>query len=137
MSLALIDLDHFKSINDLHGHEVGDEVLKRVGGVMNGALGPNDVAARWGGEEFVLGLFGASAEEAVERLKSLLDQLNAATANSDVSIGFSGGVAECLSNEGDLPALLRCADAALYRAKQAGRGRVMIATAPRTGALAA
>jgi len=132
--LFLIDLDHFKAINDRHGHHVGDLVLRRVGQVLRSRLRRGDIVARWGGEEFLALLPGASPEAA----QGLADELRRAIAAiSDVPDGKGGSVGVTASFGGafvgavpdSFSAAVRRADAALYRAKGQGRDRVEIDTA--------
>ncbi len=127
---AMLDIDHFKAINDGWGHGAGDAVLRDVATAMRGVLRPGDVLARVGGEEFALLLLGVDAEGA----RPLLERLRAAAAMvphpgaPERRVTLSGGLAPV---EGlDLAALesgLRAADAALYDAKAAGRNRVVVA----------
>ncbi|MEI4273379.1 GGDEF domain-containing protein [Klenkia sp. LSe6-5] len=117
-SVALLDLDHFKEVNDLAGHEAGDRVLLRVAAVPARVLPAGAVLARQGGDEFVLLLPGRSGEQAVTDVWRVCDHL--------AGIGLSCGVAE--HRPGDTVAqTLRRADGALYAAKSAGRGRVELA----------
>jgi len=124
-SVALIDLDHFKRINDRHGHAAGDRVLQRFAEVASSELRGCDALARWGGEEFLLlmpGTSQASARSAVERLRERIAQLPAG-ADDGPAFTLSAGVAEHRSAETVAETLSR-ADQALYAAKAAGRNRV-------------
>jgi diguanylate cyclase (GGDEF)-like protein len=117
-SVALLDLDHFKEVNDTAGHEAGDRVLLRVAAVPERVLPPGAVLARQGGDEFVLLLPGRGGEQAVADVWRVCDAL--------AGIGLSCGVAQ--HEPGDSVAqLMRRADGALYAAKSAGRGRVELA----------
>ncbi|MCQ4295813.1 GGDEF domain-containing protein [Pseudomonas stutzeri] len=124
--LALIDLDHFKRINDIHGHAIGDRVLQTFASVARSCLRDDDVLARYGGEEFVLLLPNTDAEQfsaCCERLREAFanakpEDTNIAAGHLSLSIGLT------LLNAGDdLDAALQRADEALYRAKRAGRNR--------------
>jgi len=117
LCLIVIDLDHFKEVNDAHGHQEGDRVLGEVSRVWTAALRTTDVLARAGGDEFVLLLPSTNRVQAVE----MLDRLTAAT-----SQGFSAGVAVS-SDESTVEDLLRSADQACYLAKQTGRGQAVVA----------
>jgi diguanylate cyclase (GGDEF)-like protein len=134
LTLAIVDLDHFKDLNDRCGHEMGDRVLQRVSDLLERSFRAEDVVARWGGEEFVIGLHAATREDAVWRLEHVLAMLSAedlATPGADpVRITFSGGVAQYPSDGATLSELLRAADGALYKAKHSGRARVMMAASP-------
>ncbi len=141
LALVLIDLDHFKQVNDIHGHEAGDQVLMAFAGLARRDTRTEDLACRYGGEEFVLLLPGANAAQAVARMGELLNSFCrlrfAGAAGAEFSCSFSAGVAVVTPSEGDagaetLPALLAQADAALYAAKQAGRRRVELALGTRT-----
>lgn len=123
-TLVLIDLDHFKRINDQRGHDVGDHVLKRTAQVLQSGLRTSDRLARWGGEEFLLILPGTKEEEAM----SLLERLRLTVEATDydhpnLTVTFSAGVAEARRGEGYM-ATCRAADVALYEAKKT-RNRVV------------
>jgi diguanylate cyclase (GGDEF)-like protein len=125
------DLDHFKKLNDTHGHDGGDLALRGVAQVLTRSIRKGDIACRQGGEEFVLVLPGTTLEQARERAESLRAPLAALEVTHHGKligpITMSLGVAAYPDN-GDTPeAVIRAADAAMYRAKQAGRDRVMIA----------
>ncbi len=133
LSFVELDIDHFKQINDQHGHEVGDHVLQQLSERMRKVFRKGDVLARWGGEEFVLGLYGSSKEEAIERLKPLLRSLQeeGVTVASEkcLTVSFSAGVAEYAKDGEDVQTLYSAADRALYQAKAAGRSRIFPAGA--------
>jgi diguanylate cyclase (GGDEF)-like protein len=128
LTVAIIDLDHFKFINDTYGHSVGDEVLIAFASLARGVLRQGDVIARWGGEEFIV-IFPNTAQvkavDALERLQSALAP-GIATAAGLVPVSFSAGVASFLGTE-SLQTIVRRADNALYRAKELGRNRVELA----------
>jgi diguanylate cyclase len=127
MSLVLIDLDHFKQINDGHGHAVGDQVLRLFAQQARAKLRGGDVIARWGGEEFLLMLPRTAAAEAVDcvqRLRDELADLRFPDAPADLRVTFSAGLAECW-HEADIQATIDLADRAMYRAKAAGRNRTL------------
>ncbi|HYH83808.1 MAG TPA: response regulator [Longimicrobium sp.] len=128
-SLALLDLDHFKQVNDRHGHAVGDEVLRRVARLLERAFRAEDVVARWGGEEFVVGMYGMDKDDGVQRMADLLEQVRAEPFDlpgaEPLRVTFSAGIAQFPVDGADLQALYRVADATLYQAKEAGRDRVL------------
>jgi diguanylate cyclase (GGDEF)-like protein len=129
-SLALLDLDFFKRINDEHGHGAGDEVLRRVARLLERSFRAEDVVARWGGEEFVVGMYGMHKDDGVQRLAEVLEELRdtpiaVAGADEGARVTFSGGVAQHPMDGADLQTLYRAADAALYQAKDAGRDRIL------------
>jgi diguanylate cyclase (GGDEF)-like protein len=123
VSVLLADLDHFKGVNDDHGHEVGDVVLRAVADAMRGSLRTFELLYRFGGEEFLLVLPGAESTDALlvaESLRAAIEGLNPA----GLAITCSFGVATARGAQVELPTLLREADGALYAAKHAGRNRV-------------
>ena len=144
LSAILADLDFFKSINDQHGHQVGDEVLKHFVSVARAAIRENvDWLARFGGEEFVVVLPAtelAAAAAVAERIRGGCAASACPTTAGELQFTVSCGVAALGSADGPhdaaAEALLRRADAALYRSKREGRNRVTVAegvTTPRAG----
>jgi diguanylate cyclase (GGDEF)-like protein len=131
LAVALLDIDHFKRVNDLHGHAAGDEVLRRFAEVARLALRAGDTMARWGGEEFLLLMPAATPGEAAAVLQRLRLRL-ATTGFDDIApglrISFSAGVSPITDGQGHALAL-DAADRALYRAKHSGRDRVAFAEA--------
>ena len=125
--LALLDIDHFKSINDTHGHDAGDEVLRQVAAILQREVRTGDLVGRWGGEEFVVYVRQSDLEGA----KILLDRLrNTVSANTvkiedgaDINVTFSAGVVS-LSVSNDWRESLSKADEGLYQSKASGRNRV-------------
>ena len=125
--VAMVDADHFKAINDEHGHPVGDVVLRHLVTLMLAQLRPTDLVVRYGGEEFLLVMEGVNlsvglqvAERVRENVEIARVEVGALTLNYRISIGLS-----CSDTHGfDLKKLVDCADRALYRAKQSGRNRV-------------
>lgn len=128
VSFAMLDLDHFKPVNDTYGHATGDLVLHRFGEMLRESFRADDVVGRWGGEEFVVVMADTDGVSAVERLSRLLQQWRSHEFILDddvcLQVTFSAGVAQFPRDGDDLPTLYRRADQALYRAKEAGRGRV-------------
>lgn len=127
IALALIDLDHFKQLNDRHGHLVGDDVLKGVAGYLECSLRSSDAVFRFGGEEFLLVMPGADAHEAAERLEAIRRELATTalvTRNGELRVTLSAGLAVWPGQGEGLDELLQIADAALYEAKRNGRNRV-------------
>lgn len=130
LTVAMIDVDHFKGINDRYGHATGDQALRLLAEQCRAALRKSDVLARYGGEEFVI-LFpetgGEPAREAVERIRSSLRHATVTPTEGDpFTIAVSAGVAERKAGE-SLGEVLRRADEALYAAKRGGRDRVVVA----------
>jgi diguanylate cyclase (GGDEF)-like protein len=132
-AVALLDLDHFKRLNDSYGHAAGDEALRAAGAAIERALRTSDAAGRWGGEEFCLILPGLDIDDAAD----VLERVRAAIAASSVEVTVEGGGMRAVSvtvsaglvigDDGyDLDRLVARADAALYQAKRQGRDRVVI-----------
>jgi diguanylate cyclase (GGDEF)-like protein len=132
-ALLLLDVDRFKTINDTHGHPVGDRVLVHIAGVLAGQALPDAVSARLGGDEVAVLLPGCTAQRA-ERSARALHAAIAATplelaGGSLLPVSVSVGVAHAADDADDLEDLYAAADVALYEAKRAGRGRVAVAEA--------
>ena len=125
LSLLIIDLDHFKNINDTRGHTAGDSVLARVGTMLKQACGEGDLAARVGGEEFVLILNQCGIEEALKRAEDIRRQVEALKPD-DVTVTASIGLtSRPLGKTVKFDDLFRVADRAVYEAKNQGRNRVV------------
>lgn len=127
LSLLLLDLDHFKCVNDNHGHDVGDEVLKYVSATISHRLRKTDLACRLGGEEFGVLLPGASLERAIsiaETIRKNIADVPYTRADKLIPLSVSIGVAEYGDDGLDLESLYAVADRHLYRAKASGRNRI-------------
>ena len=126
IAVMMIDIDHFKRINDEHGHAAGNHVLKEIANRITSALRPSDLVARMGGEEFAV-VMPETGLDAGHRIAERLCSRIAGTLVEDVAITVSIGAAviQPEAEEEDLDAALRRADAALYEAKRAGRNRVI------------
>jgi diguanylate cyclase (GGDEF)-like protein len=129
LSLAVFDLDHFKTVNDTYGHPTGDEVLRAVAGRTAELLRTSDVVCRYGGEEFAVVLVDTTGREAVRACERIADALRAMSLHADDGrslgqITASFGVATTIGPGLDRAALLAAADRALYAAKRRGRDRV-------------
>lgn len=127
LAVLFIDLDHFKHINDRYGHAGGDAVLREVAVALRRVLRAGDALGRWGGEEFVAILPGASLDAALasgERLRQAIEQMRVELDGNRVSLATSVGVAVRRPGERDLAALVQRADQAVYQAKHQGRNRV-------------
>ena len=125
-SLVLCDVDRFKAVNDLHGHDRGDQVLRQLADRMRHALRSSDLVYRLGGEEILVLLPGDGSREALlaaERIRAAVSS----SALAGLPVTVSAGVASAHGAEVDLGSLIEAADRALYAAKDAGRNRVCAA----------
>jgi diguanylate cyclase (GGDEF)-like protein len=130
LSIALIDLDHFKFINDRCGHATGDFVLKEFARVGREALRDSDVLGRWGGEEFLLVMPGATAEIAqanLERMRTLIFGIRLPASGAGLRVSLSAGLATSVKHGRSLDEMIARADSALYVAKNEGRDLVRVA----------
>lgn len=124
LSILLLDVDHFKKINDSQGHLEGDKLLQGLAAILQSRMRPNDLLARWGGEEFVIVLPDTKVENAkdfAEHLRAYVEQNTVVSINVSVSIG----VTQLVAND-SVDTLLSRADQALYKAKNEGRNRVEV-----------
>lgn len=156
LCFAVIDFDHFKRINDEYGHPMGDRILRRFGESLRSTFRTEDVTGRWGGEEFIVGLYGITRPEGTQRLQEFLqiwqqEHFNVTVTDSrhsppdsppdsqtdsqtdsqnyrSLSVTFTAGIAAYPDDATDLQRLYRVADEALYQAKAAGRNRVYAAS---------
>jgi len=129
LALLMLDLDHFKRLNDTWGHALGDRALRVVGSVLQREMGQRELTARMGGEEFAVLLPGFSLEEAgivAERLRSAVAELRLHETGNSASMTVSIGVSVLCDGEHSWTDMLCRADDALYRAKRAGRNRVTL-----------
>jgi diguanylate cyclase (GGDEF)-like protein len=127
LAVVMIDIDHFKQINDRHGHAVGDHALRTLAQVLRASARRGDLVCRYGGEEFCAVLWHADAQAAScfdERVRSGLKQ-RLREGDPAVAFDFSAGVAVRTDDDNSIEALLRRADAALYEAKAEGRARMV------------
>lgn len=127
LSLAFLDIDHFKKVNDTYGHLIGDEVLSRFASFIQSSAAKQDILFRYGGEEFILMMPQTSAKEATLRMQQMLDAFCSLTfdsASGPFSLSFSAGVVQITDGEKPFPYWLEVADNSLYRAKNLGRCRI-------------
>lgn len=126
--IAMLDIDYFKQINDTHGHQAGDEILRGFAAQAQDALREIDVLGRWGGEEFLLVFPETSLPKALivlGRLHERIEQAALSTTVPELRISFSAGLIQHETSM-ELQSLLECVDAALYQAKQQGRNRTVV-----------
>jgi diguanylate cyclase (GGDEF)-like protein len=137
VTLLMLDIDHFKQFNDTFGHQAGDTLLRALGDFLSQRTRGQDVACRYGGEEFVLILAGATADDGCKRAELLREELKQLTVQHAGQvlgrISFSIGVSAFPGHGATAEELLRTADQALYRAKTEGRDRVVVAGPVNTG----
>jgi diguanylate cyclase (GGDEF)-like protein/PAS domain S-box-containing protein len=124
-AVAIGDLDHFKQLNDKHGHEAGDRSLRVFAQLLQQSLRDADLVARWGGEEFVVVLPGLDREQAVTALQRFREELAGAHSGGNPPFTASFGVTDSAAGE-TIEELLGLADSGLYLAKRAGRDRIML-----------
>ena len=130
VSVALVDIDHFKKVNDTHGHLIGDECLRLVANTLHQHMGRStDLLARYGGEEFIIILPATPQRQAMivaERLRAAVERIRFISGGRRIPLSVSIGVAGWIPAPGETPArLIQAADDALYRAKANGRNRIM------------
>ncbi len=130
LSIAMIDVDHFKSLNDGYGHAYGDAVLRWIAKVLRETFRTSDIVARYGGEEFVVVFVDSSDARLVRRLDAVRERIAGAVLRSDadatpLGVSVSIGLARWPEDGSDVSAVVRHADACLYEAKRAGRNRVV------------
>ena len=129
VTIALIDLDHFKHINDRCGHLLGDQVLKEFAQLTRKVLRTSDTLGRWGGEEFLLILPNAPLDTAlsiVNRMRSAMAEIQLPEMARGGQVSFSAGLATRTKNDQSLNEVIAAADAALYEAKNGGRNLVRL-----------
>jgi diguanylate cyclase (GGDEF)-like protein len=127
LSIALIDIDHFKNVNDLHGHQAGDAILKRLSLLILDNIRDVDFLIRYGGEEFLIIFPNTSLQGAMtitERIRNLVEKFAFQWLEKKINITISAGLAAIHSHVADSESLIHAADQALYRAKENGRNSV-------------
>ena len=129
MCFIILDFDHFNQVNNKYGHDAGDRVLSRFGALLLQTFRSEDVVGRWGGEEFVVGLYGATEVQSKARLMELLEIMRqqefTSASGEKFRVTFSGGISQYPENGRDLQALYQTADVALYKAKAKGRNQIL------------
>lgn len=135
MAVAMMDLDHFKRVNDTHGHDIGDTVLRHFARVLQRHTRRNDLSGRMGGEEFLLVMRGVDRAEAAQRMRVLLEDLRTQLPHPDLpALRCTASAGLVFSRTGDTArAVLKRADVLLYAAKAEGRNHCMVETQPGEG----
>jgi diguanylate cyclase (GGDEF)-like protein len=130
LCFMILDLDHFRQINEQYGHDSGDKVLSRLGELLKQNFRSEDVVARWGGEEFVLGLYGITQADGAKRLNVVLENLRqeqfVSFNGTPFQVTFSAGVVQYPQHGVDVQTLYHAVDQVLYQAKSAGRNQVLL-----------
>lgn len=124
-ALVITDIDHFKSINDTYGHQVGDEALVAVANTLKSSLREDDLIARWGGEEFVIMLKNVTIDEAKAIIEKVRLNIEKSKINNEISVSASFGITKYIHQE-DIKKTFKRVDDALYEAKKSGRNRVVL-----------
>lgn len=133
VSVALLDIDHFKAVNDLHGHAAGDTALRRVAALLADECRGADLPARYGGEEFIVVMPDTGLEAAQALADRLRKRVELGTLGYPAPLTVSAGVSTLVGSDTGIDDVLAAADAALYEAKDAGRNRVCVAGRHRSG----
>jgi diguanylate cyclase (GGDEF)-like protein/PAS domain S-box-containing protein len=129
LSIAMVDIDHFKIINDTHGHSIGDQVLCEISARIKSSVRAVDVVARYGGDEFIILMPETALNEArqvAERVWRAVAESTIENAGGPISVTLSIGTAEMKKETAGLDELIKCADQALYKAKSSGKNRVEV-----------
>ena len=126
----MIDIDHFKNVNDTCGHSAGDFVIRTVASILNSAIRKNDIVCRYGGDEFLVILIDCAYDDALSKateMKRMVDAIGCACDDPDaIHVTASIGVALYPENGASKETLLRAVDMALYQAKEEGRNRIKV-----------
>jgi len=135
LSFAMVDIDHFKQVNDIYGHPAGDQVIKSLARLLKQRLRKTDTVGRYGGEEFAVVLSdadGATAVRVMDVIREDFSKVRHSAGGKEFSVTFSCGIAD-FADFGDAARLCEAADGALYAAKHAGRNHLVLADAPAGG----
>lgn len=127
IAVLLVDVDHFKRVNDTHGHRAGDQVLRAVADILSSELRGYDAIGRFGGEEFIILLPATDSNQAADVAQRVCNRIRTETLITDIAITVSIGGAACVPTAGqELTQLITAADLALYRAKRSGRDQILL-----------
>ncbi len=126
LSLAMVDIDDFKQINDTYGHDVGDDILKLLVEKVNDNIRESDIFMRFGGEEFIIILPNTSSQQANVVMEKVRSVINHQKFLNDISFTVSIGISNYKKEDKDVESLFKRADLALYSAKNSGKNRVNI-----------
>ncbi len=126
--LILMDIDNFKNVNDLYGHEIGDIVLKKVAGIIKDSVYEQDIPSRWGGEEFLILTYHPNLDDAVKKAQDILrlvENGNVKNNDQNIKVTISAGISE-INTDRSLSESIKCADNGLYKAKREGKNCVRV-----------
>lgn len=129
LSIVMLDLDHFKVVNDTYGHSTGDQVLKNIATSLVNSIRQNDFIARFGGEEFIIVMPGMPPQQAFERMEACRKVIETTVTlykNKKISMTISGGIASCVTYHETQDELIKMADDALYESKKNGRNQITL-----------
>jgi len=130
LTLAMIDADHFKKINDNYGHDIGDQALCQLSAIMQSCFRKSDLLARFGGEEFVVVIAGCDEKKILDKMNQFREQVSRTlieiATSSEINLTISIGIAFLEKNNNNLTDLIKAADIALYQAKDSGRNKVCV-----------
>jgi diguanylate cyclase (GGDEF)-like protein len=127
-SLIIFDIDNFKKINDAYGHPAGDEALKMVSNIIMERVRDIDIVARWGGEEILVGLVGASEKDAfqvADDVRGKIEKTSLIWERKEIKFTISGGIASFDEENSEFDAMLKKADERLYKAKESGKNVII------------
>jgi diguanylate cyclase (GGDEF)-like protein len=127
-SLVIFDIDNFKKINDTYGHPAGDEALKMVSGIIMERVRDIDIVARWGGEEILVGLVGASEKDAfivADDIRRKIGETPLVFEGKEINFTISGGIASFDEENSEFEKIFQKADARLYKAKESGKNVIV------------
>ena len=129
LSIAMVDIDHFKKVNDTHGHQAGDKVLQKVAETLKKTLGKKGILCRYGGEEMIVFLPKTKIQQAetlLEKARLAIKQLRVKSGSKVLKVTFSAGIAQRESKSQSVESVIEVADKAVYKAKKSGRNRVQL-----------
>jgi len=130
-SISMVDIDHFKKVNDVHGHQAGDVVLKRVAQTLKNSLGRDGIMCRYGGEEIIVFIPRKSSDQAkviIEKARLAVKKLRVKIGRKTLKVTISAGISQRSSKSQSVESVISSADKAVYKAKKAGRDRVLAVT---------
>jgi len=130
-SVIMVDIDHFKKVNDVHGHQAGDTVLRKVAQTLKSSLGPKGILCRYGGEEIVIFISRTSqkqAEAIIEKARIAVKKLRVKVGKKSLKVTISAGISQRIKKNQSVESVISAADKAVYKAKKAGRDRIHTAT---------